>query len=138
MTVTDHGGAGVSCMIHSGSPTPSRIADSVSAVIPRKTRSLSALDRVGLWFSSASVCSTRGKLRHTADVVTPTPTSTPEDLLVIYLGRPLAAEMVTQAVEHGGTVTPAHNPYWDRGGVTICDPDGYRVVLSDQSWDSAE
>jgi catechol 2,3-dioxygenase-like lactoylglutathione lyase family enzyme len=70
------------------------------------------------------------------DVVIPTPT--PEDLLVIYLGRPLAAEMVAQAVEHGGSVTPAHNPYWDRGGVTICDPDGYRIVLSDQSWDSAE
>ena len=35
---------------------------------------------------------------------------------------------------HGGTVVPADNPYWDVGGVTIADPDGYRVVLTQRSW----
>jgi hypothetical protein len=33
-------------------------------------------------------------------------------------------------------VTPASrtNPYWDAGGTTIADPDGYRVVLTQRSW----
>ncbi|MHB8296804.1 MAG: VOC family protein, partial [Acidimicrobiales bacterium] len=26
------------------------------------------------------------------------------------------------------------NPYWDRWGVTIEDPDGYRLVLSHRTW----
>jgi hypothetical protein len=62
------------------------------------------------------------------------PTPTVEDLLVIYLARPVPAELVDRAVRHGGTVVPAHNPYWDTWGVTIADPDGYRVVLSSRSW----
>jgi hypothetical protein len=28
----------------------------------------------------------------------------------------------------------ARNPYWDRWGITIADPDGYRLVLSTLSW----
>jgi len=28
----------------------------------------------------------------------------------------------------------ARNPYWDRWGVTIVDPDGYLLVLSHRSW----
>lgn len=68
----------------------------------------------------------------TRDVVRPSPT--PEDLLVIYLAAPPGAELTAQAVAHGGTVVPAHNPYWDDGGVTIADPDGYRVVLTQRSW----
>ncbi|WP_130799122.1 VOC family protein [Streptomyces otsuchiensis] len=66
------------------------------------------------------------------DVVTPRPT--PEDLLVIYLGTPPTDAFVTRATEHGGTVVPSHNPYWDRGGVTVTDPDGYRVVLTERVW----
>jgi hypothetical protein len=31
-------------------------------------------------------------------------------------------------------VVAARNPYWDRWGVTIADPDGYRLVLSSLSW----
>ena len=34
----------------------------------------------------------------------------------------------------GGTRVPARNPYWDEWGVTIADPDGYRLVLSRRSW----
>lgn len=67
-----------------------------------------------------------------ADSVTPTPT--PEDLLVIYLGAPVADEAVKRAVAHGGTVVPSNNPYWDVGGVTIADPDGYRIVLTQRRW----
>ncbi|MDF3290471.1 MULTISPECIES: VOC family protein [Streptomyces] len=68
------------------------------------------------------------------DVVRPTPT--PEDLLVIYLGQPVPPEAVRRAVRHGGTVVPSHNPYWDRFGVTIADPDGYRVVLTERTWNT--
>jgi hypothetical protein len=64
----------------------------------------------------------------TRDVVTPSPT--PEDLLVIYLAAPVSEDTVARAVAHGGTVAPAENPYWDVGGVTIADPDSYRVVLT--------
>lgn len=66
------------------------------------------------------------------DVVEPAPT--PEDLLVVYLGRPVPEEFVRRAVAHGGAVVTSHNPYWDRWGVTIADPDGYRVVLSSRTW----
>lgn len=66
------------------------------------------------------------------EVVTPAPT--PEDLLVIYLETPVSAQAVTRAVAHGGTVAPSLNPYWDEGGVTIADPDGYRIVLTRRSW----
>jgi catechol 2,3-dioxygenase-like lactoylglutathione lyase family enzyme len=65
------------------------------------------------------------------------PAPTPEDLLVIYLGQPVPEESVERAVKHGGTVVPAHNPYWDRWGVTVVDPDGYRLVLSSRTWASA-
>jgi catechol 2,3-dioxygenase-like lactoylglutathione lyase family enzyme len=69
-----------------------------------------------------------------ADAVTPTPTPTPEDLLVIYLEEPVSNEAVKRAVTYGGTVVPSNNPYWDIGGVTIADPDGYRIVLTQRSW----
>lgn len=53
---------------------------------------------------------------------------------MIYLAAPVSEDLIARAVEHGGTVVPAHNPYWDVGGVTIADPDGYRVVLTQRSW----
>ena len=65
------------------------------------------------------------------EVITPSPT--PEDLLVIYLAVPVSEDLVACAVAHGGTVVPALNPYWDDRGVTITDPDGYRVVLTQRS-----
>jgi catechol 2,3-dioxygenase-like lactoylglutathione lyase family enzyme len=68
----------------------------------------------------------------TRDAVRPAPT--PEDLLVIYLGALVDDDVVSLAVSHGGVVVPAHNPYWDCGGVTIADPDGYRIVLTERHW----
>lgn len=62
------------------------------------------------------------------------PSPTPEDLLVIYLEAPVPGDLVDRAVAHGGTVVPAYNPYWDVGGITIADPDGYRIVLTERSW----
>jgi catechol 2,3-dioxygenase-like lactoylglutathione lyase family enzyme len=44
--------------------------------------------------------------------------------------RALSADWSMPAA-HG---SPARNPYWDHGGVTIADPDGYRLVLTGRSW----
>jgi catechol 2,3-dioxygenase-like lactoylglutathione lyase family enzyme len=51
----------------------------------------------------------------------------PETLLVLYLG---SDDAVAQALDRAGAapVEPA-NPYWRGLGVTIADPDGFRVVL---------
>ncbi|MET7639523.1 VOC family protein [Streptomyces sp. NPDC005438] len=70
--------------------------------------------------------------RGTGERVAPSPT--PDDLLVIYLGVPVDQERVARAVEYGGRVVPSHNPYWDQGGVTLADPDGYRLVLTERRW----
>jgi hypothetical protein len=60
---------------------------------------------------------------------------TEEDLLVLYLGGPLAPGLEDRLVRAGGRLVVARNPYWERWGVTIEDPDGYRLVLSHRSWE---
>ena len=62
------------------------------------------------------------------------PAPTEEDLLVLYLGAPPGDALVRRLAAAGGRVVPARNPYWDRWGVTIADPDGYRLVLSHRRW----
>lgn len=51
----------------------------------------------------------------------------PESLVVLYLD---SEEAVAQICARIGSdpVQPA-NPYWQRHGVTLADPDGFRVVL---------
>lgn len=60
---------------------------------------------------------------------------TRDNLLVFYL--PDAGEF-QRAVErmraHGYEPVTSQNPYWDRGGATFEDPDGYRVVLYNRAW----
>jgi catechol 2,3-dioxygenase-like lactoylglutathione lyase family enzyme len=63
------------------------------------------------------------------------PAPTEEDLLVLYLDGPVDAEVVSRLIAAGGSRVPARNPYWDEWGVTIADPDGYRLVLSTRSWE---
>jgi len=63
------------------------------------------------------------------------PAPTEEDLLVLYLGRPVPDALIERMAHAGGKVVPARNPYWDRWGVTIIDPDGYRLVLSHRTWE---
>jgi catechol 2,3-dioxygenase-like lactoylglutathione lyase family enzyme len=60
------------------------------------------------------------------------PVPHPESLLVLYLGSP---DAVTEVCERVGAqpVEPA-NPYWKAHGVTLVDPDGFRVVLVPESW----
>lgn len=63
------------------------------------------------------------------------PSPTVEDLLVFYLGDPASVAGVSAALEeHGGTLVSSDNPYWDEGGITVKDPDGYRVVLTARTW----
>jgi len=50
--------------------------------------------------------------------------------LVLYLGN---QDEVDRLVAQVGAVRSA-NPYWDKVGVTITDPDGFRVVLVAGSW----
>ena len=64
------------------------------------------------------------------------PTPTVDDLFVVYLGTPIAEEQIERLLAAGGTRVTAHNPYWDRYGVTIADPDGYRLVLCTRSWNA--
>jgi catechol 2,3-dioxygenase-like lactoylglutathione lyase family enzyme len=59
---------------------------------------------------------------------------TEEDLLVLYVGGEADEDMIGRLVDAGGTRVPARNPYWEQRGVTIADPDGYRLVLSSRSW----
>lgn len=62
------------------------------------------------------------------------PAPTVEDLLVLYLGQPAGRELIQRLVGADGRIVPDRNPYWERWGITIADPDGYRLVLSHRSW----
>ncbi|KUJ67726.1 glyoxalase [Streptomyces albus subsp. albus] len=64
------------------------------------------------------------------------PTPTVDDLFVVYLGAPVTDDQVDRLLAAGGTRVPSHNPYWDRFGVTVADPDGYRLVLCSRTWGS--
>jgi hypothetical protein len=54
---------------------------------------------------------------------------TKEDLLVLYLGRAIDPSIVISLVQHRGRRVTALNPYWEKWGVPIEDPDGYRLVV---------
>lgn len=62
------------------------------------------------------------------------PSPTVDDLFVVYLGEAPDEALVARLVEHGGTRVASHNPYWDQYGVTVEDPDGYRLVLCSRTW----
>jgi hypothetical protein len=59
---------------------------------------------------------------------------TEEDLLVLYVGGQIDEDLVRSLIDAGGTEVTARNPYWDRWGITIADPDGHRLVISSRSW----
>ncbi len=58
----------------------------------------------------------------------------PEDLIVFYLED--AEWQATDAARRlaGIPAIRSHNPYWDEHGITIEDPDGYRIVLHRGPW----
>ena len=61
------------------------------------------------------------------------PAPTEQDLLVLYLAGPVDEELVARLEANGGTRV-SQGDYWDQWGVTVADPDGYRLVLSTRSW----
>jgi catechol 2,3-dioxygenase-like lactoylglutathione lyase family enzyme len=65
------------------------------------------------------------------------PTPTEHDLLVLYLGEPVDDALVARLEAAGGTRVD-QGPYWNRWGVSVRDPDGYRLVLSSREWSNAE
>jgi catechol 2,3-dioxygenase-like lactoylglutathione lyase family enzyme len=68
--------------------------------------------------------------------LTAEPNPTDEDLLVLYVGGPVDDRLIARLLNAGGRRV-AQSAYWDRWGVTIADPDGYRLVLSTRSWSNA-
>jgi len=58
-----------------------------------------------------------------------------EDLLVFYLPIDTNGRRAVRRLHDAGAraVTSA-NPYWDARGVTVEDPDGYRIVLVNEAW----
>ncbi|MFF3846220.1 VOC family protein [Streptomyces sp. NPDC002328] len=62
------------------------------------------------------------------------PRPTEEDLLVVYLDGPVPGELVDRLEGHGGKRVESPNPYWNEWGVTVEDPDGYRLVLCRRGW----
>ena len=64
------------------------------------------------------------------------PAPTAEDQLVVYLGSSERVEDAAARIRSAGH-EPGNspNPYWANvGAVCFLDPDGYRLVLSPQSW----
>ncbi len=61
------------------------------------------------------------------------PAPTDQDLLVLYLAGPVDEALVRRLEAHGGTRV-SQGEYWDKWGVAVADPDGYRLVLSTRSW----
>jgi catechol 2,3-dioxygenase-like lactoylglutathione lyase family enzyme len=75
---------------------------------------------------------------HLELVAAPTPpTPTEHDLLVLYLGEPVDDALVERLEAAGGTRV-GQGPYWDRWGVSVRDPDGYRLVLNGREWSNAD
>jgi catechol 2,3-dioxygenase-like lactoylglutathione lyase family enzyme len=70
-----------------------------------------------------------------AHPIAPVPTA--EDLLVIYLDQPVPDELVARLQAHGGKRVQSPNPYWNKWGVTVEDPDGYRLVLCTRAWSNS-
>ena len=75
---------------------------------------------------------TGAHLEFTTGGAHPAPEPHPESLVVLYLG---SWEAVQAAADRAATppVEPA-NPYWADHGLTLADPDGFRVVLAASAW----
>lgn len=60
---------------------------------------------------------------------------TQDNLLVFYISDKQEWLNATERMAAAGYKrVPSFNPYWDRLGQTYEDPDGYRVVIQNQSW----
>ena len=71
-----------------------------------------------------------GQLELTEGGPAPVP-ATADDLLVLYVPTAADVAAVRARLEAAGVaLLPAHNPYWERMGVTVADPDGRLVVVA--------
>lgn len=60
----------------------------------------------------------------------PCPAPTRDNLLVLYIpDRNAVARMVERLSAMGHPPVAPENPYWENRGITVEDPDGWRVVL---------
>jgi catechol 2,3-dioxygenase-like lactoylglutathione lyase family enzyme len=65
----------------------------------------------------------------------PCPAPTRDNLLVLYLpDRPAVDAVVGRLAAAGHPEVEPENPYWRGRSVTVADPDGWRVVLVDDSF----
>jgi catechol 2,3-dioxygenase-like lactoylglutathione lyase family enzyme len=61
---------------------------------------------------------------------------TQDNLIVFYFEEQQEWQQAIERMKTNGyEPVKSYNPYWDRNGVTFEDPDGYRVVLQNDSWD---
>ncbi|MUG97378.1 VOC family protein [Scytonema sp. UIC 10036] len=61
---------------------------------------------------------------------------TEDNLIVFYFqDRQEWQQAIERMKINGYEPVKSYNPYWDRNGATFEDPDGYRVVLQNDSWD---
>jgi catechol 2,3-dioxygenase-like lactoylglutathione lyase family enzyme len=60
---------------------------------------------------------------------------TQDNLLVLYLPDQAVYQAAVARMKAAGFApVTSYNPYWDQGGVTFEDADGYRVVLTSRAW----
>ena len=60
---------------------------------------------------------------------------TQDNLLVFYLpDQAVYQAALARMAAAGFAPVKAYNPYWDEGGASFEDPDGYRVVLTSRRW----
>jgi ribosomal protein S18 acetylase RimI-like enzyme len=62
------------------------------------------------------------------------PSPHPESLLVLYVGDDETARAICRRA--GAEPVEPANPYWATHGITIEDPDGFRIVLAPARWES--
>lgn len=53
-----------------------------------------------------------------------------DDLLVFYVSPEEYKTITARISDHNIKPVPAKNPYWQENGITIIDPDGFRIVIS--------
>lgn len=64
----------------------------------------------------------------------PCPAPSQDNLLVFYIpDKAVIDALVAKLGAMGHHPVPPENPYWARNGITIEDPDGWRVVLQNTS-----